>query len=127
MTREEAKEILPIIQAFSEGKKIEGIYKGIKEPWFNVENMVFDGGTKYRIKSSPTYRPFANAEECWNEMLKHQPFGWVKTNGNKYRTIDSITSELHVAYQGKGYTFEEAFDTYTFADGAPFGVKVEDD
>ena len=31
----------------------------------------------YRIK--PEYRPFANAEECWCEMLKHKPFGWVES------------------------------------------------
>ena len=30
----------------------------------------------YRIK--PEYRPFANAEECIEEMKKHVPFGWVK-------------------------------------------------
>ena len=78
---------------------------------------------RYRVKPKESYRPFENCEECWNEMQKHQPFGWVKTSGNRYRTIDSITSRLHVAYQGEGYTFEGAFDTYTFADGTPFGIK----
>ena len=23
------------------------------------------------------YRPFENIKECWEEMLKHQPFGWI--------------------------------------------------
>lgn len=30
--------------------------------------------------TEPSYRPFKNQEECWNEMLKHEPFGWVKKN-----------------------------------------------
>ena len=41
MTREEAKQLLPIIQAFSEGKEIEGLYKGTKSPWFKIKDMHF--------------------------------------------------------------------------------------
>lgn len=36
MTREEAERLLPIIKAFSEGKEIEGLYKGTKSTcWRN--------------------------------------------------------------------------------------------
>ena len=79
MTREEAKELLPIMQAYVEGKTIQYKYLGkwedvVSEAYF--ETYPF---TKYRIKSEPKYRPFNNQAECWNDMLKHQPFGWVRT------------------------------------------------
>ena len=73
MTREDAKQLLPIIQAFSEGKCIQ---TKTGSGWVNMENMSFSGKPKaYRIKPESKYRPFENAEECWQEMLKHQPFG----------------------------------------------------
>lgn len=75
MTREDAKQLLPIIQAFAEGKEIEGLYKGTKSPWFKIKDMDFNGGIIFRIKPEQKYRPFKDAEECWTEMLKHQPFG----------------------------------------------------
>lgn len=131
MTREEAKKLLPIIQAFSEGKEIEGIYKGIKSPWFKVEDMVFDGGTIFRVKPKPKYRPFANAEECWNKMKKHQPFGWLKEEGkDNYRLIGTINNEgllfVNHANNCKELSFLGANKWMTFADGVPFGVKVEE-
>ena len=31
----------------------------------------------YGKPTEPTYRPFKSKEECWQEMIKHQPFGRV--------------------------------------------------
>ena len=125
ITREEAKEFLPIIQAFAEGKTIqvqenEGYWRDADVLHFNYDTC------RYRIKPEPKYRPFNSAEECWQEMQKHQPFGWVKTEAGEYRFIDRITSEIHLADQGKSYSaFCGALENYTFADGEPFGVKEE--
>lgn len=116
MNRKEAAELLPIIKAFSEGKEIEGLYKGTKSPWFKIKDMHFNEGIIFRIKPEPKYRPFKNAEECWAEMQKHQPFGWVKY-ADKYISISAIDSNND---------YETDFDDYTFADGTPFGVKVEE-
>lgn len=79
MTREQAKELLPIIQAFAEGKTIQ--VKGPDNRWYDYEGenckLKFDSRVQdYCIK--PKYRPFKNAEECWQEMQKHNPFGWIK-------------------------------------------------
>lgn len=128
MTREEAKKLLPIIKAFSEGKEIEGIYKGIKSPWFKVEDMVFDGGTKYRIKPEPAYRPFKDAEECWAEMQKHQPVGFMKFKDTEsgYYMLTSIARGVGVGINDSLFSYDRVFDDYTFADGLPFGVKVEE-
>ena len=120
MTREEAKQLLPIIQAFAEGEIIEcrtkpgTISAGIPNEWTKIKEIGFWNGIEYRIKPEPKYRPFANAEECWNEMQKHQPFGWVKY-ADKYISISAIDSNNE---------YEIDFDDYTFADGTPFGVKV---
>lgn len=78
------------------------------------------------------YRPFKNKEECWKEMLKHEPFGWVKSKdsgspmliGNIYLNIDE---EVYIvrAYNGTVYSASDAFYNFTFADGTPFGIKEE--
>ena len=80
MTREEAKELLPIIQAFVAGKQIQDSIDCVR--WFDTDeiNLEYEGQKiKHRIKPEPKYRPFKTKEECWNEMLKHQPFGWLKS------------------------------------------------
>lgn len=126
MTREDAKQLLPIIQAYSEGKEIEGLYKGTKSPWFKIKDMDLNGGIIFRIKPEPKYRPFKDAEECWQEMLNHQPFGYTYDRFNDIR--DSITK---VATTGVSYdsptviSFAEIFGRFVFADGVPFGMKVE--
>ena len=114
MNRIQAKELLPIIQAFAEGRPIE--YQDSYEKWVESDIMAFDlSPENYRIKREPKYRPFANAEECWQEMQKHQPFGWVKTDEG-YEKI------WHV---NKGDNFNATLKTCTFADGTPFGIKEE--
>ena len=80
MTREQAKELLPIIQAFVAGKQIQDSIDCVR--WFDTDeiNLEYEGQKiKHRIKPEPKYRPFKIHEECWQEMLKHQPFGWLKS------------------------------------------------
>lgn len=131
MNRKEAAELLPIIKAFSEGKTIEYRSKGFNEDWKKVTQIPelsfksFD----YRIKPKPRYRPFANAEECWQEMQKHQPFGWIKRNGYWYNIISTdITNVKIIDTRGAIVTlrFDDLLSHYSFADGTPFGVKVEE-
>lgn len=81
MTREEAKALLPIIQAFSEGKTIE--YLTTRNEWVELEDPEFSySASIYRIKQEPKYRPFKDAKECFEEMKKHEPFGWIKRISN---------------------------------------------
>ena len=92
MNRQQAKELLPIIQAFAEGKTIQSKYINGSNTWWDDNNLSFGDGVEYRIKPEPKYRPFKDAEECWQEMLKHQPFGWVraKNEENDYFIIDGV-------------------------------------
>ena len=132
MTREEAKELLPIIQAWAEGKNIQFISDG---EWHDINQADFTCyPDKYRIKPEPKYRPFKTQEECWNEMLKHQPFGWLKSKKDgRYRSIGELSwsDELETVYiafstsEALSRCVDYVFDEYTFADGAPFGIKEE--
>ena len=89
MTREEAKEMLPFIQAYAEGKEIEHSLDGRR--WSETRYPSWNPNLIYRIKPEPKYRAFKNQEECWNEMLKHQPFGWLRnTYTKRLHNIDSI-------------------------------------
>ena len=125
MTREEIKKMLPILQAFVDGKTIESrCIKGDKSLWYNDEDPSFDNDLEYRIKPEPRYRPFKDAEECWSEMQKHQPFGWVNYNG--YRAnIAAVMGSAITFVNNKGYTlfFQQAFEGCTFIDKQPFGIK----
>ena len=129
MTREEAKEMLPIIQAWADGKTVDWYDEDIgwRASGFTLD---FDKNPKYfRIKSEPDskYRPFKSQEECFDEMMKHQPFGWFRSTCNKnFLNIvcinDSgikITNTL-IKYMD---SYDRAFDNIEFVDGTPFGVK----
>lgn len=124
MNIQQAKELLPIIQAFAEGKTIE-YYSN--DNWIEDKNFNFiDKAQNYRIKPSPKYRPFANAEECWQEMQKHQPFGWLKhKTDNVYSLISKIDKDCCYFAVNVYWGFDTLFKTKTFIDGAPFGIKVE--
>ena len=130
MDRNQAKALLPIIQAYAEGKEIE-IFDCTKKMWETAILPHFDcDSIFYRIKPDTTYRPFKDAEECWKEMLKHKPFGWLKSKEateDVYFTITGLTNDTHGAMLNSsgGWSFSGLFDYYTFADGTPFGVKEE--
>lgn len=130
MTREEAKKMLPILVAFAEGKTIESrCIKGDTSLWYDDDDLSFDDDLEYRIKldSKPeskidvNYRPFANVEECWQELLKHEPFGWVKdTEANEYLNVYCISNSASSID-----LFGRMFKRCIFIDGIPYGIKVE--
>ena len=140
MTRENVKKNIDIISAFAEGKVIQ-ISNEIGE-WVDLtEREGLPMGTLeetpdiFRVKPEPKYRPFANAEECWTEMKKHQPFGWVKRtmkNGDIERLFMIVgVQENCIVWVVNGailhWEFNKLFEAfYCFADGVPFGVKVEE-
>lgn len=141
MTREEAKRFIPILQAFAEGKIIETRRKptadnnGVtKDGWFEfndwteMKELEYWVNVDYRIKPEPKYRPFKDANECWQEMLKHQPVGFMKFKDTEsgYYMLTGIARGLGVGINDSLFSYDRVFDDYTFADGTPFGVKVEE-
>ena len=135
MNRKEIAELMSIIQAFLEGKTIERktrnweFNKGWCDAtqWEETEELIFRDTFVYRInpEPKPSYRPFANAEECWQEMLKHKPFGWVKSTLFKDFDLVQRVTTLYVEINREIIDYKDALDKFTFADGTNFGVKVE--
>ena len=129
ITKEEAKELLPIVKALAEGKKIQDKIEGLTG-WVDTDeiNLEFEGQKiKHRIKPEPKYRPFNDQEECWDEMHKHSDFGWVKAHNTGH------LCQINCFYYGNRIgidcnapiNFGCAFDDYLFPDGTPFGIKEE--
>lgn len=137
MTREETAERIKIMQAYVDGKQIQ-YAEDDTDVWHNIDEPDWHSDYEYRIKPEPKYRPFKDADECWQEMLKHEPFGWVKTIANipELHNISAIfpSAEFPVLLgidleggEAREYSLKlsEMYDLYTFADGAPFGVKED--
>lgn len=126
MNRKEAAKLLPIIQAYAEGKAIESrCIKGDTSLWYDDKDPSFDDDFEYRIKPEPKFRPFKNAEECWQEMQKHKPFGWVKSTLFKDLALVKRVTTLYVEINRDIIDYKDALEKFTFADDTNFGVKVE--
>ena len=129
MTREELKEAAKVMEAYANGKKIQCNYNcQDNEGWVDTDNPSFNWDKYvYRIKPEPKYRPFKNQEECWKEMLKHQPFGWIRNNDTqRLCNIGSIgRNNYGVVIDNSILYFDLAFNTCNFVDGTPFGIKEE--
>lgn len=125
MTREEAKEMLPIVKAFAEGRTIQLFGR---DGWTDLyKDFIFDISYRYRIKPGSEYRPFKNVDECWQEMLKHEPFGWVKEKERNVRTqIGFMHTKGIQGTSGGSSNYKAFFDCFRFADGAPFGILEEE-
>ncbi len=130
----EIQRLFPILEAIKEGKTIQWLDMGL---WRDVdgddEGFFLDtliGKTNgFRIKPESKYRPFANAEECWKEMEKHQPFGWVKDKKDGHHALITAVDDDTCGMSLNGnaaWSLSGIMDLFTFADGTPFGVKVEE-
>lgn len=136
MTREEAKKAAEVMLAYADGKDIEYRYY-LQSVWQSSPIIVFDWNHyDYRvkkepsnnIKQEPTYRSFKDKEECWNEMMKHQPLGWVTNEGEKFINIFNIDDiGVDFIYDGDldSLDYGTAIRRLNFIDGAPFGIKEE--
>lgn len=133
MDRNQAKEFYPILQAFAEGKVIESRTKpsliegsDVPNDWTEMKEIEFWNNIEYRIKPEVKFRPFKDAEECWAEMQKHQPFGWVKSTLFKDLALVKRVTTLYVEINRDIIDYKDALEKFTFADDNNFGVKVEE-
>lgn len=68
------------------------------------------------------YRCFKSKEECFCEMKKHKPFGWIYCKeSDSVLHINEIT-DTSIRF-GIYVPFKPAFEKYTFVDDIPFGIK----
>lgn len=128
MEKEKTENLIKIMQAFLEGETVEervvflndrtaGWVKHTGNDWNTIKY-------EYRIKPKSQYRPFKDGNECWKEMQKHQPFGWVKIS-NCYNHITKVNNE-NLFINGGYFNLESAYKNIAFADGSVFGVKNND-
>ena len=124
----------PLFQAIAEGKTIQinvgAVWKDIDLDGEGINaSTLISCPQCYRIKPEAKYRSFKNAKECWQEMSKHQPFGWIKCKEG-YFSIVYVNDE----YAGLGDRYDSSillasknsYTDNTFADGTPFGIKEEE-
>lgn len=135
INKEIIKKLKPLFQAIAEGKVIQ-INEGAVWVDIDIDGEGIDVSTLiacpecYRIKPESKYRPFNNAEECWAEMQKHQPFGWIKYKEGYFNIV-----YVDDYYAGMADTngsaillgSKNSYQDNTFTDGTPFGVKVEEE
>ena len=127
LTREEAKRRAELYSALAKGKSVQ--VQGIDGSWVDVDIdklNYFIETPIFRIKPEPKYRPFESQEECWNEMLKHQPLGWLRSKRIKdiYQLITIRNHEIRI-FADLPLRFSRAYREYEFLDGTPFGIKEE--
>ena len=115
MTREKVKkELIPMLQAYVDGGIIQVM--DLNGEWQDIKNPEFNGNIwEYRIKPEPKYRPFESKEECWNEMLKHEPFGWIINKKSNSRIFINTLNYID--------NFVDIFEEFNFIDGSPFGIR----
>lgn len=123
MDRKETAERIKIMQAFVDGKQIE--YRDSIGEWRKTGSPVWSPDTKYRIKPESMYRPFKDKEECWQEIQKHQPFGWIKASHGYFNIIGIMDDRINFGIKDNWVNYEHMFKTYKFIDGTPFGIKEE--
>ena len=136
MKREDAKEMLPIIEAYVEGKEIE-YYDDVRAEWRTGECFNFDGEPKnYRIKPEPEHRPFNSCDELIRFWDKHcgngvrpkgiLPLIWVKCKLTAFECFitdfNRPDGELYI--HGDWFNLEDLFDKWEFLDGTPCGAEV---
>lgn len=127
ITREVAKELLPILKAFAEGKAIQDKIEGVTG-WVDTDeiNLEFEGQKiLHRIKPEPKYRPFRNQVECWKAMYKQSNIGWLVNKDTKtpHHISTICIDSLRLDDGNTSLSFTDAFSYYEFPDGTPFGVK----
>lgn len=131
MKRENVKKNIGIISAFADGKTIQILNE--RGEWVDLTEreglpigILEEEPNNFRTKPEPKYRPFKDAEECWQEMLKHQPFGWTYDyTNNIWDSIARVTGS-GIVYEEDMMCFEDVFNRVKFADGTHFGILEED-
>lgn len=131
MKRENVKKNIGIISAFADGKTIQILNE--RGEWVDLTEreglpigILEEEPNNFRTKPELKYRPFKDAEECWTEMLKHQPFGYTYDRLNDIRDCITKVATTGVSYDSPTVmSFAEIFGRFVFADGVPFGMKVE--
>lgn len=118
---------MPIMDAYAMGKTIEvknkftGKWEEVPEPKFDNEPEI------YRVRENdptPRYRVLADMAEFMYEAGKHQPYMFVKTDGELLMVL--VVRDTGIITPKQSYTWKEALEKgLTFADGTPIGRELK--
>ena len=121
MNKQKAKELLPIIKAFSEGKVIEFSRLNL-EDWNVCENPEFMDYNKYRIKPQPKLVPFTFED---NLLFRDK---WIYSKINEFpgvlRILSYNNSNVHIEFRAIGYL--SLLRDCEFEDGSPCGKYINE-
>ena len=133
--KKDINKVMPILQALAKGKTIQ--FAATDKEWVDLDSgkdglsleTLINNPQAYRIKPEVKGHPFKNVEECWQEMLKHKPFGWIKskdgTTTNKFMFINALKNDGISICVSVDFSYSDSVKYYTFVDGTPFGIKIE--
>ena len=130
MTKDEARKAAEVMLAYANGNIIEWSRKD-RDDWMITDDPIFDWiCNDYRFRHKPKYSPFNSTEECWGEMKKHEPFGWIKEKNSNFKmcilSLDNDGVLVGDYEDGKVFiSYEAIFKHHTFVDDSPIGIKEE--
>lgn len=140
MTRENARDLLPVIQAYADGKviQIKNCDGTWEDAWADAGNLTFTNPPDcYRIKPEETYRPYESLDEmiadfknrfCVIVPPEAMPWMWVKNVDTNLKQLivgfDEDNDRMQNVYIGMvWYNLQALFAGFTYLDGTPCGVK----
>jgi hypothetical protein len=116
MTRNRAKELLPIIQAFADGKTIE--YSEDRNNWEIAHSPTWKS-RYYRTKPETKLRPWKPEEVPLGNVVKWKD---ARMNGDgRFVIMGCGDSFAQIGLQA--YTLKEALRNFVMEDGSPCGVE----
>jgi hypothetical protein len=118
MNEKRAKELLPIIEAFASGKKIE--YSEDNSKWYGASTPSWDDKRFYRIKPEPKLVPFTFED---NLLFRDK---WVRSKGLTALSRISWFGPDRIALGNLDYTYRELLYNYEFEDKSPCGKYINE-
>ena len=115
--QEDAKKILPFVQAIAEGKTVE--QRLSSGGWFVKQRAgSWSSDSEYRIKPEKKWRPYTREE--WEGITRVRS----KAHGAAYLVL-AVHGD-YIEANNNSYTFDMAMRVFTNLDGSPLGVEVEE-
>ena len=115
------KEMIEVMQAEQSGEKIQYKPRQYSGEWTDIIDPSWEWGTnQYRIKPTPTYRPYRPDELM---QLKGK---WLKAkNNSSVSLVTDLVESSGVAIKGTYRSLNELFHYWTHEDGSVCGVLEE--
>ena len=116
MNKERAKELLPIIEAFVNGKVIEYLFVG---EWRVATCPDWTPGVKYRIKPEPKLVPFTFEDELLGRKI-------IYSDGTRAMITAQKKDGVYIGGSLNLTSYSSLISTTKFEDGSPCGKYINE-